>query len=228
MRDKWMKPIHNLAPWLLPLLFIQPKVVSGTEIALPSPQAEGKISLEQTLQARRSIRKYSKAPLTLEEISQLAWAAQGVTNEHGFRTAPSAGALYPLEIYVVASRVSDLESGLYRYQAAKHSLLQIGSHNPQAKLAMAGYNQGALRKAAAIFVIAGVKQRAVRKYGKRAERYLYIEAGHAGENLLLQATALGLGSVVIGAFHDGNAKHVLGLAEEEQVISLVPVGRIPK
>ena len=219
-----MKIVCSIALLLLPSLF-NPVVAAPLTIALPPPQLKGTMSLPEALQARRSVRRYSKAPLTLEQVAQLAWAAQGITSQRGFRTAPSAGALYPLELYLVASRVSGLEPGLYHYLPAQHALQQISRDNPQRKLAAAAHNQDALHKAAALFVITGVKQRTARKYGQRAERYVYIEAGHAGQNLLLQATALGLGGVIVGAFLDNNVKEVLGLKEAEQPISLLAVGR---
>lgn len=219
-----MKLLRRLTLLLLPTLFC-PVVAAQQTIELPPPQLKGTGTLSAALQARRSVRSYSKEPLTLAEVAQLAWAAQGTTSDKGFRTAPSAGALYPLELYLVADRVTGLPQGLYHYLPGQHALRQISRDNLKTRLALAAYNQGALRKAAAIFVIAGVEQRTARKYGKRAERYLYIEAGHAGQNLLLQATELGLGSVIIGAFLDSSVKTVLGLKESEQPISLLAVGR---
>lgn len=218
-----MKLLRRLTLFLLPSLF-SPVVTAQQTIELPAPQLKGTGSLSAALQARRSVRSYSKEPLTLAEVAQLAWAAQGITSDQGYRTAPSAGALYPLELYLVASRVSGLAPGLYHYQPVQHALQQLGTDNLQLPLALAAYNQGALRRAAAVFVITGIKQRTARKYGKRAERYVYIEAGHAGQNLLLQATALGLGSVIIGAFSDGPVGSLLGLEEGEQPISLLVVG----
>ncbi|MEN8170868.1 MAG: SagB/ThcOx family dehydrogenase [Pseudomonadota bacterium] len=219
-----MKLLRSFALLLLPSLFSH-AVAAPLTIELPPPQLKGTGSLEAALQERRSVRHYSKAALTLAEVAQLAWAAQGVSNRHGYRTAPSAGALYPLELYLVAGRVNGLEPGLYHYRPAEHTLQQVSRDNPQSKLAIAAYNQSAVRKAAAVFVISGVMQRTARKYGKRAQRYLYIEAGHAGQNLLLQATELGLGSVIIGAFSDSAVKELLELEKGEQPISLLAVGR---
>ncbi len=221
-----MKLLRNLSLLLLPSLF-NPAMAAPVTIELPPAQLKGGGTLAAALQARRSVREYSKAPLTLAEVAQLAWAAQGITNKkRGLRTAPSAGALYPLELYLIASRVKGLNPGLYYYRPAQRTLALVSGQNPQRELAGAALNQKPLLKAAAIFVIAGVKERTAYKYGKRAERYVYIEAGHAGQNLLLQATALGLGSVIIGAFHDGPVGSVLGLGEGEQPISLLAVGRL--
>lgn len=219
-----MKLLRRLSLFLLPSLF-SPAVTAQQTIELPAPQLMSTGSLSAVLQARRSVRHYSKEPLTLAEVAQLAWAAQGITSDQGYRTAPSAGALYPLELYVVASRVSGLAPGLYHYQPGQHALQQLGTDNLQLPLAIAAYNQGALRQAAVVFVITGIKQRTARKYGQRAERYVYIEAGHAGQNLVLQASALGLGGVVIGAFMDEAVTGVLGLAEGEEAITLLAVGR---
>ncbi len=219
-----MKILCNLAILMLPTLF-NPVLAAPLTIELPLPQLKGTGSLQQALQSRRSIRRYSKAPLTLDEVAQLAWAAQGITSQRGYRTAPSAGALYPLELYLVATRVSGLKPGLYHYLPAQHALQQLSSTTPQSNLASAAYSQHALTEAAAVFVITGVQQRTARKYGKRAERYVYIEAGHAGQNLLLQATELGLASVIIGAFVDKNVTQVLELERGEQPISLLAVGR---
>lgn len=200
-------------------------VVAQEAVTLPPPQLGDKGSLENALQARRSVREFSRRPIKLEQIAQLAWAAQGITSPEGFRTAPSAGALYPLELYLVASRVSGLEPGIYHYVPASHTLERIASGDYGPDLSGAALNQGAVREAGAVFVIAGVEQRTERKYGSRAERYVYIEAGHAGENLLLQATALDLGSVVIGAFQDSAVRELLHLKRTYQPISLIAVGR---
>ena len=172
------------------------QVLSPDARPLPPPRHEGSISLEETLAARRSVRDYTNDPLTWEEIGQLLWSMQGLTREWGGRTAPSAGALYPLETYVVTAE------GLYHYQPAGHQV----TANPQLGLRQAlwevGLKQDWIRLAPAVFVIAAVYERTSRKYGQRAARYVHMEAGHAAENLLLQAVALGLGGVVVGAFHD--------------------------
>lgn len=194
-------------------------------IELPQPQIRGSVSLEEALQARRSVRRYSAEPLELKEIAQLAWSAQGITRKNRFRTAPSAGALYPLELYLLAGKVKGLGPGLYHYLPKQHALEKIASSDIRTELAGAAYNQKALNRAAAVFVITAVMKRTEWKYRGRAERYVYIEAGHAGQNLLLQATSLGLGSVIIGAFFDDTVRDLLGLPDTYQPISLLPVGR---
>jgi SagB-type dehydrogenase family enzyme len=210
---------------LLTSVLIAPWALAEGQITLPPPQLKGSGSLEEALQARRSVRSYSKESLELSEVAQLAWAAQGITKKRRFRTAPSAGALYPLELYLLAGKVKGLDPGLYHYLPKQHAMEKIASTDMRTELAGAAYNQRALSRAPAVFVIAGVKKRTARKYRGRAERYVYIEAGHAGQNLLLQATSLGLGSVIIGAFFDDTVRDLLSLPDTHQPISLLPVGR---
>ena len=186
---------------------------------LPEPSRAGKISLEEALARRRSIRRFGKGDLTKKEISQILWAAQGLTSPRGFRTAPSAGALYPLEVYMLT------REGVFHYSPRHHGLRKIkpGDHRPA--LARAALGQRPVRDAAADFVIAAVYARTARKYGARAERYVKIEAGHCCQNILLQATALQLGSVPIGAFYDGKVQAALSLPEDHEPLYIVPVGR---
>ena len=193
--------------------------VKGETIDLPAPQTVGKVSLEETLARRRSVREYTQEALTQEEIGQLLWAAQGITSDWGGRAAPSAGALYPLEVYVVT------REGLYHYVPEGHQVVytpMLGLHDA---LWEAGLKQDWIRNAPALFVFAAVYARTAGKYGDRAERYVHMEVGHAAENLLLQAVALDLGAVVIGAFHDAQVQRALGLPEDHAPLYLVPVGR---
>jgi SagB-type dehydrogenase family enzyme len=185
---------------------------------LPSPSM-GAQTLTAALAARRSVREYGPGRLTVEEVGQLLWAAQGVTSPEGFRTAPSAGALYPLTLYVVDA------SGLRRFAAADHSLQLLSPVDLRAALSVAALAQEPVAKAPSVFVVTGTPSRTAGKYGTRAERYVFLEAGHAAQNLLLQATALGLGGVSIGAFDDTAVADLLGLADGEHPIYLIPVGR---
>ncbi len=187
-------------------------------IKLPAPVYKGKMSLEETLKKRESVREFSPQPLKPEELSQLLWALQGTTREWGGRTAPSAGALFPLEIYVV------LKEGAFHYSEKDHQLIRIVNSDLRAELAAAALGQGCVRQAPAIFVIAALYERVSRKYGSRAERYVKMEAGHAGQNLLLQAVALGLGAVPVGAFHDDRVRKVLDLPAGHEPLYLIPVG----
>jgi SagB-type dehydrogenase family enzyme len=194
-------------------------------IKLPKPREDGKTSVESALRHRRATREFRNTPLTLAEVSQLLWAAQGITSPDGKRTAPSAGALYPLEVFVVAGSVESLPAGVYRYRPQGHDLSRVTDGDKRVKLASLAQEQTWLKGAPAIIVIAGVYERTAVKYKERAERYVHIEAGHASQNVQLQAVALELGAVIVGAFDDDQVKRVLGLAADEQPLCLLPVGR---
>ena len=198
----------------------QPKVIN-----LPEPQYDSDVSIEQSLLNRRSIRSYTGEPLTLQEVSQLLWAVQGITDPRGFRTAPSAGALYPLEVYLVAGDVEDLTSGVYRYEPDGHQLARIIDGDKRAELADAALAQPCVKEGAISIVFAAVYERTTVKYGDRGIRYVHMEAGHAGQNLCLQATAMGLGVVTVGAFHDEQVSKLLNLPQDEKPLYIIPVGR---
>ncbi len=188
------------------------------EMPLPEPNLAGSVSLEEAIAGRRSVREFTEDPLTWREISQLLWAAQGVTDPRGLRAAPSAGALYPLEVYVV------LPDGVYHYLPEGHAVEAVLDGDRRDDLWEAGLRQDALRGAAAVFVITGVYERTEGKYGERAERYVEMEAGHAAQNLLLQAVALDLGAVPIGAFYDDQVQAALALPGDHRPLYLIPVG----
>jgi SagB-type dehydrogenase family enzyme len=193
-------------------------------IALPQPVLDGKLSLEKALLSRRSVRDFKDQALTLSQLSQLLWAAQGITDPQGFRTAPSAGALYPLEVYVVVGKVEGLPAGVYKYRPRGHQVVRVLSGDRRKEIAQAALDQEALKQGAAILIFSGVYERTSWKYGERAERYVHIEVGHAAQNVLLQATALGLGGVPVGAFQDEEIKKVAALLEDEHPLLLIPVG----
>jgi SagB-type dehydrogenase family enzyme len=194
-------------------------------IDLPKPTQAGQYSLGQLLQQRRSLRDYSSQPVSLEEVGQLLWAAQGITHPNGLRTAPSAGALYPLELYVVAGNVTGLEAGVYHYQIHNHRLAKHVSGDNRKALAQAAYMQTWLSEAPVVFVFSADYKRTSKKYGKRAKRYVHIEVGHAAQNLFLQAEDLGLGSVVVGAFFDEDVAELLQLPSGFAPLALMPVGK---
>ena len=186
---------------------------------LPPPSLSGSKSLEETLAQRRSIRTFDDEPLQLVELGQLLWAAQGVTNERGFRTAPSAGALYPLEVYVATA------DGIFQYQPDGHQLLVLTQDDARSSLYQAALRQEPVRQAPAVFIVAAVYERTASKYGEgRSPRYVHLEAGHAAQNLLLEAVALGLGAVPIGAFQDDQVQAALQLPADHQPLYLIPVG----
>ncbi len=194
-------------------------------IELPEPRQKSSISIEETLVKRRSIREYSGEPLTLQELSQLLWACQGVTDPRGYRTAPSAGALYPLEIYVVTGEVEGLTEGVYKYSPQEHQLTKTQEGDKRSELSRAALRQACVEEAAVDIVITAVYKRTTVKYGDRGVRYVHIETGHAAQNLCLQAAALDLGVVTVGAFQDDEVKEILGLLEDEQPLYIIPLGR---
>jgi len=194
-------------------------------IRLPEPRADSSTSIESALRRRRSVREFCKEPLTLAEVSQMLWAAQGIIGPEGKRTAPSAGALYPLEALLVAGKEGDLPAGVYRYRPQGHELVCIAEGDRRAKLAAAALEQEWLADAPVTIAIAAVYERTAGKYRQRAERYVHMEVGHAAQNVHLQAAALALGTVVVGAFDDAEVKRILALANNEQPACLMPVGR---
>ena len=201
---------------------IETQELGGTVVAdridLPQPEVTGGGSLAEALARRRSVREYQPLPLDMADISQLLWAAQGVTSNTGQRTAPSAGGLHPLELYVIT------EGGRYHYDPNGHQLDVLGEDDVRRELSRAALSQEAVEEAAAVFVVAAVYSRTEQKYGERAERYVKLEAGHVAQNLLLQAASLGLGAVPIGAFHDDEVREVLDLPSDHQPLYLIPVG----
>jgi SagB-type dehydrogenase family enzyme len=189
-------------------------------VKLPTPRQIGRVSLEETLARRRSVRELSGTPLSDAENSQLLWAAQGITHRTlGLRTAPSAGALYPLEVYLV------IGAGVFHYEPRAHELHRASSTDVRNALFHAALQQDPVRDAPSVFVLVGVYERTARKYGlARAERYVQLEAGHAAQNLLLQAAALDLAAVPVGAFNDDEVRRVLELPPTHQPLYLIPVG----
>ena len=191
-------------------------------VDLPAPATGENGSLEQVLAARRSVRDFARGTLDMGAVSQLLWAAQGITGPGGRRTAPSAGGLSPLEVYLATP------AGLYHYLPLSHRLEVISGDDLSAELAAAALEQESVADAAAVFVIAAVYERTEEKYEDRAERYVKLEAGHAAQNLLLQATALGLAAVPIGAFRDAEVQKVLDLPADHEPLYLIPVGHPPQ
>lgn len=195
-------------------------------IQLPAPRYDGETSIEEALLQRRSKRSYIEDPLTISDISQILWAAQGITKKHRYRTTPSAGGLKPLEIYIAVSNVEDLISGLYHYGPKNHTLKKISDGDKRIDIFNAALMQDAIKNSAATIIIAAVVERTAVKYGSRAERYVHIEVGAAGQNIYLQCVSLGLGTVMIGAFKDEALKKVLGLPNNEDPYIIMPIGKI--
>lgn len=187
---------------------------------LPQPTDRGPLSLEQALRQRRSVREFSGGPISEAQLAQLLWSAQGVTDPQGYRTAPSAGALYPLEVYVA----TDVE--VLHYDPTHHRVRAVITGDVRDALQSAALSQPAVGTAAAVFIIAAVPDRTATKYGpSRGRRYVQMEAGHAAQNLLLQAVALGLGAVPVGAFDDAAVARILRFPVEQEPLYLIPAGR---
>ncbi len=200
-------------------------MAASERIRLPPPRLSGLFSLEEILLARRSRRTFGREPLTAEEIAQLLWAAQGVTHPNGYRTAPSAGALFPLELYAAVGDAVGLPVGLYRYEPAPHALARRKAEDLRPAFCRAALDQRPVARAPVVFLLAAVFGRTSARYGERGVRYAILEAGHAAQNLCLQAAALDLQSVLIGAFRDREIRELAGLPEGEEPLYLVPVGK---
>jgi len=191
------------------------------------PTTAGPVSVEEALARRRSIREYAEKLLTIEQVMQLLWAAQGITlPQYGFRTAPSAGGTYPLEVYVVTkpNGVEGLEAGVYHYEAREHGLVKKIAGDFSGGLMAAALDQDWVGSAPVNLVITAVFERTTGKYGERGVRYVWQETGHAAQNIYLQAVALGLGNVVVGAFYDSEVQRILGLSDQEKPAYVIPVG----
>jgi SagB-type dehydrogenase family enzyme len=209
-------PINNMA---------QIQTESSKYISLPSPELKGSCSLEECLQKRRSVREFSRRSISSAQLSQLLWSAQGITGHADRkRTPPSAGGLHPLETYVVVGNVDGLEPGIYKYTAGIHALAQSDDTDVRQAIGIAALNQTWLADAPVAFVFAAIYERTTGKYGDRGMRYVHMDVGFAAENLHLQVVALGMSTVVIGAFDDDEVHQVMGLSSEERPQLIMPVG----
>jgi SagB-type dehydrogenase family enzyme len=201
--------------------------VSGQLVVLPEPKTSGSSSLEEVIRTRRSRRSYTGEPVLLGDISQLCWAAQGVTQvTTRLRSAPSAGALYPLQLFLVIGN-SDLAPGIYRYHSKDHSLEQVKKGDYRKQLREASLEQECVEAGALDFVVTAIYSRTMVKYGERGrDRYVPMEAGHVAENIYLQAEALGLGTVSIGAFSDDEVRQVISAPSEYVPLYVMPTGHV--
>ncbi len=203
-------------------------ISQSAPIYLPSPGQKGSISLEEAVARRRSVRDFAAEPLSLSELSQILWAAQGITDSSWrSRTVPSAGATYPLEIFVVCGKngINGLDNGIYHYNVDNHSLTLHHKGDIRLELARAALDEESVYEAPVDIVICAEYERTLTRYDARGERYVHLEVGHAGQNVYLQATALGLATVAIGAFSDERVREVLRLEKQYTPLYIMPVGR---
>ncbi len=197
-------------------------------IQLPSPSQKGSVSLEEAIARRRSIRDFTPQPLSQSQLSQILWAAGGITNTRGrYRAVPSAGATYPLESFIVCGSncIGGIGAGIYHYNIDSHSLTLCYEGDARLALARAALDQEFIYEAPVDIIICAIFEWTGLRYGSRGERYVHIEVGHAGQNIYLQATALGLATVAIGAFHDEQVREVLRLDKQYKPLYIMPVGR---
>ena len=201
--------------------------ISHASIPLPKPSLDGKVSVEKAIKERRTIRDFKDRLLSLNHLSQLLWAAQGVTDPNGMkRAAPSAGALFPLDIYVIVGEkgVKGTEAGVYHYLPRTHEILLIAKGDLRKEVASASLQQMWMVQASVIFIITAEYKRNAWKYAERGIRYALIEVGHVGQNLFLQAEAMGLGAGIVGAFNDLEVSKVAGLPPKHEPLLIMPVG----
>ena len=213
---------------MLSLPNVEDKLASVDEsevIKLPEPRYDSETSIEKAIFDRRSIRDYKDDPMNLTEVSQLLWSGQGITDPRGYRTAPSAGALYPLELYIVAGNVIDLPDGIYKYNPHRHELTKVVEGDKRTELYNAALSQSHVRDAAVVIIFSAVYERTTVKYGERGIRYVHMEVGHAAQNIYLQAAALDLGTCAVGAFTDEEVREVINMLDEEHPLYIMPVGK---
>lgn len=199
---------------------------------LPAPNTDGEMSVEQALAQRRSRRNFKNEAITAEQLSQILWAAYGITSPRpdapnlrgGLRTTPSAGALFPLEIYVIIGNVAGVSQGVFRYDAAEHKIVRVIEGDVRTALSEAALGQRMIADAPATVAYAAVFERMFPRYGERGIMYTHMEVGHSAQNVYLQAEALGLGTVAVGAFTEESVREILRLPENETPLYLMPFG----
>ena len=215
---------------VLGIMLLQPPGGQGAEaVKLPPPVKTGGMPLAEALNVRRTVRHFASRPLDLGQISQLLWEADGTSDPRGLRTSPSAGATYPLDLYLVVGErgVADLAAGVYRYQAAAHALSPVAPGDLRGAVARASRHQSWMTQAPVMVVITGEYRRCTGRYGERGVRYTHMEAGNVSQNLFLAAEALGLGAGIVGAFEDKALAQAAKLAPAHEPLLVMPVGHKP-
>ena len=227
---------------LYPIIFVAAVIIAATiifnqsigesdqsskfKIDLPKPRYDSNISIERALFERRSTREYKDQPLILAELSQLLWAAQGITDPTGLRSAPFAGALYPIKVYIIIGDVINISDGIYRYEPSDHLLLRIAEGDRRDELYEAAMKQESIRDGESVILLSANYEPTTSKNGERGEMFVHMEAGHVAQNICLQAVSLNLGDVTVGAFSDERVKDIVEMPEEENPLYLIPIGRI--
>ena len=208
------------------LMFTSAPSLGAELVKLPPPSYKGTMSVEEALKVRRTVRQFASRGLDLKQISQLLWGADGLSDPRGLRTAASAGATYPLEIYLVVGEhgVMDLPAGVYRYRVQEHALEPTLKGEQRQAVARAALHQGWMAEAPVMVIIAAAYRRCTARYGERGIMYTHMESGHVGTNVFLQAEALGLGAGIVGAFDDRGISQVLQLPREQVPLLIMPVG----
>jgi SagB-type dehydrogenase family enzyme len=206
--------------------FKEEVVMEGKIVRLPAPDRSGGMSLNEALNQRRSVRSYRNEPLSISQVSQLLWSAQGTNNERGFRTAPSAGATFPLELFVMANNITGMSKGIYHYNPFENTLELYREGDFAGALMRASLSQSMITDAGMVIIFGAIFGRTTQRYDERGIRYVYNEIGHAAQNVHLQVSALNLGTVVIGAYIDEEVEAVLNLDDEIRVLYLMPVGAL--
>ncbi len=225
---RWLAAIGLFA--ILPPKKAAPQSVRqilGASMKLPKPNTKGQLTVEQAIQQRRTVRAYSQQLISLEGLSQLLWSAQGITGRRGLkRAAPSAGALYPMDLYAVVGHraVNQLEAGVYHYDPQEHGLTMVNKQDLRKVVARACLSQMWMASAPIHLVITAEYQRITGKYGQRGIRYAFIEAGHIGQNLFLQAEALGLKAGIVGAYHDEKLIEIMAIPRTHEPLLVMPIG----
>jgi SagB-type dehydrogenase family enzyme len=203
------------------------KSLPEQEIRLPLPSISGKISIEEVIQKRRTIRAFKNKPLDIKKLSQILWAAQGITDKDSkLRAAPSAGALFPIWVYIAIGKnsVEKIKEGVYKYRPERHTILKIREGDVLQKLALASLGQRWMKEAPIIIILTAQYSRVSIKYGQRGVRYAHIEVGHIGQNIFLQAEGIGLGAGIVGAFIDEAIINILKIPRDHRPLILMPVG----
>lgn len=234
---RWTKVVDSITAKRTALMNSLPdKPFAVNPVALPKPSLKSGVSIEEAMARRRSVRNYSEQALTLEEVGQVLWAAYGVTLETdpdnlrgGLKTAPSAGATYPLELYLGAWQVKDLEPGFYRYEPFGHKLYPVRLGDFRQVLAVACYNQACVANAPASLVFSAVFERTTKVYGDRGRlRYVPMDLGHSAENVYLQVESLNMGTVAVGAFDDLKLQLAVPMTRSEEPLYVMPLGRVKR